>query len=920
MWGRWLSRISSMNHMTICSSCCSAQRGGRILLLWMVHTGCVLVAPLSEVVASCCYGWCILGVFLLLRSARWSHPVVMDGAYWVCSCCSAQRGGRILLLWMVHTGCVLVAPLSEVVASCCYGWCILGVFLLLRSARWSHPVVMDGAYWVCSCCSAQRGGRILLLWMVHTGCVLVAPLSEVVASCCYGWCILGVFLLLRSARWSHPVVMDGAYWVCSCCSAQRGGRILLLWMVHTGCVLVAPLSEVVASCCYGWCILGVFLLLRSARWSHPVVMDGAYWVCSCCSAQRGGRILLLWMVHTGCVLVAPLSEVVASCCYGWCILGVFLLLRSARWSHPVVMDGAYWVCSCCSAQRGGRILLLWMVHTGCVLVAPLSEVVASCCYGWCILGVFLLLRSARWSHPVVMDGAYWVCSCCSAQRGGRILLLWMVHTGCVLVAPLSEVVASCCYGWCILGVFLLLRSARWSHPVVMDGAYWVCSCCSAQRGGRILLLWMVHTGCVLVAPLSEVVASCCYGWCILGVFLLLRSARWSHPVVMDGAYWVCSCCSAQRGGRILLLWMVHTGCVLVAPLSEVVASCCYGWCILGVFLLLRSARWSHPVVMDGAYWVCSCCSAQRGGRILLLWMVHTGCVLVAPLSEVVASCCYGWCILGVFLLLRSARWSHPVVMDGAYWVCSCCSAQRGGRILLLWMVHTGCVLVAPLSEVVASCCYGWCILGVFLLLAFTHTGQECQDVFSPNDWMHACLVYTSMLAWCTPECLHGVYLHACLVYTYACLVYTSMPAWRTLPCLLGVYLHACLVYTYACLVYTCGVHSCCLVYTCIPAWCTPPCLFGVHLYTCLVYTSMPAWCTPVYLFGVHSMPVWCTPPCLLGVTSMPAWCIPPCPLGYTSMPAWCTPPCPLGVHLNTCVVYTSRALPAELHLNTFGVA
>ena len=33
---------------------------------------------------------------------------------------------------------------------------------------------------------------------------------------------------------------------------------------------------------------------------------------------------------------------------------------------------------------------------------------------------------------------------------------------------------------------------------------------------------------------------------------------------------------------------------------------------------------------------------------------------------------------------------------------------------------------------------GWCTLGVFLLLAFTRLGHECQDLFSPCDGMHMC--------------------------------------------------------------------------------------------------------------------------------------------------------------------------------------
>ena len=33
-------------------------------------------------------------------------------------------------------------------------------------------------------------------------------------------------------------------------------------------------------------------------------------------------------------------------------------------------------------------------------------------------------------------------------------------------------------------------------------------------------------------------------------------------------------------------------------------------------------------------------------------------------------------------------------------------------------------------EVVTFCLHGWCMLGVFLLLAFIHLGHECQDLLS----------------------------------------------------------------------------------------------------------------------------------------------------------------------------------------------
>ena len=44
----------------------------------------------------------------------------------------------------------------------------------------------------------------------------------------------------------------------------------------------------------------------------------------------------------------------------------------------------------------------------------------------------------------------------------------------------------------------------------------------------------------------------------------------------------------------------------------------------------------------------------------------------------------------------------------------------------------------PTIEVVTLRLRGWCILGVFLLPAFTRLGHECQDLLSPCEGMHVC--------------------------------------------------------------------------------------------------------------------------------------------------------------------------------------
>ena len=48
------------------------------------------------------------------------------------------------------------------------------------------------------------------------------------------------------------------------------------------------------------------------------------------------------------------------------------------------------------------------------------------------------------------------------------------------------------------------------------------------------------------------------------------------------------------------------------------------------------------------------------------------------------------------------------------------------------------VFFNPTIKVVTFRLRGWCVLGVFLLPAFTHLGHERQDLWSPCDGMHAC--------------------------------------------------------------------------------------------------------------------------------------------------------------------------------------
>ena len=47
-------------------------------------------------------------------------------------------------------------------------------------------------------------------------------------------------------------------------------------------------------------------------------------------------------------------------------------------------------------------------------------------------------------------------------------------------------------------------------------------------------------------------------------------------------------------------------------------------------------------------------------------------------------------------------------------------------------------------EIVTFCLHRWCMLGVFLLPAFTHLEHECQDLLSLCDGMYVCTDKTSV--------------------------------------------------------------------------------------------------------------------------------------------------------------------------------
>ena len=79
---------------------------------------------------------------------------------------------------------------------------------------------------------------------------------------------------------------------------------------------------------------------------------------------------------------------------------------------------------------------------------------------------------------------------------------------------------------------------------------------------------------------------------------------------------------------------------------------------------------------------------------------------------------------GVCLSLLLLRSDFPSYICGVHhlWV----------RFLRMWPFFN------PTIKVVTFRLRGRCVLGVYLLPAFTHLGHECQDLLSPCDEMHVC--------------------------------------------------------------------------------------------------------------------------------------------------------------------------------------
>ena len=109
------------------------------------------------------------------------------------------------------------------------------------------------------------------------------------------------------------------------------------------------------------------------------------------------------------------------------------------------------------------------------------------------------------------------------------------------------------------------------------------------------------------------------------------------------------------------------------------------------------------------------------------WKVFGACGsrLVRILSLHVAystfQCSFNWLVCGCFVVFFFA---YPSYISGVH--------HFLGEIFAYVTVFN------PTIKVVTFRLRGWCVLGVFLLPAFTRLGHERQDLLSPCDEMHVC--------------------------------------------------------------------------------------------------------------------------------------------------------------------------------------
>ena len=112
-------------------------------------------------------------------------------------------------------------------------------------------------------------------------------------------------------------------------------------------------------------------------------------------------------------------------------------------------------------------------------------------------------------------------------------------------------------------------------------------------------------------------------------------------------------------------------------------------------------------------------TCSSAGPHSLRWQPQTGHTGTTMLYTLLSGARFFCCFVPIFL-----SFVFPSYISGVhhFWV----------RFLRMWLFFN------PTIKVVTFCLRGWCVLGVFLLPAFTRLGHERQDLLSPCDEVHVC--------------------------------------------------------------------------------------------------------------------------------------------------------------------------------------
>ena len=118
------------------------------------------------------------------------------------------------------------------------------------------------------------------------------------------------------------------------------------------------------------------------------------------------------------------------------------------------------------------------------------------------------------------------------------------------------------------------------------------------------------------------------------------------------------------------------------------------------------------------------------GRMLVRgWKIQGAHTCLSQTWPAVHGCSAFFCIFNFFFFLF-VFWGFFLCVPQLYlW---------GSPLLGEIFAYVTVFFLNPTIKVVTFCLRGWCVLGVFLLPAFTRLGHERQDLLSPCDEMHVC--------------------------------------------------------------------------------------------------------------------------------------------------------------------------------------